>query len=102
MTKPLDVERSLGELNVYLKNVMDNLAPMWTIRTRRDDDYINVKIARCIKRRDRLLKKHRKFPNDNKILEKLKETDKEVRMFVKREKQRERQQMANNGDPKLF
>lgn len=66
-------------MNGYLLSVMDHLAPWRAVRTRRLCDLENVKIAACIKRRDRLLKKHRKDPSDQNILAKLKISDREVR-----------------------
>lgn len=85
---PVDIDEGLKVMNEYLLSIMDNLAPWKAIRTRRLSDLENVKIAACIKRRDRLLKKHRKYPLDQEVLAKLKMADRETRIFIKREKKK--------------
>lgn len=99
---PQDVNEGSEVINGYLNTVIDNLAPWRVVRTRRSDDVVNVKIAACIKKRNRLLKKHRQCPEDQCVLVKLKLADKEVRLFIKQEKRRQRSQLAESGDPKLF
>jgi hypothetical protein len=98
----LHVNDSIAEMNAYVQMMIEELAPERVLRTRRPKDIVNVKIEAIKKRRDRLLKQHRAAPENQEILSKLKIADRQVRLFIKQEKSRQRTLLAETSDPRLF
>jgi len=100
ITKP-KIINNLDDLTTYHREIADKLAPERVMRTRDETQYINPRIEKCKKRRDRLYRRYKKY-GDPEDLIKVKEESKNLRRIIRKEMKWIVQKKATADNPKAF
>jgi len=91
----------LESINEHHTSILDVLAPERVVRTRGPEQLTNPRIEKAKKKRDRALKKYKKF-GDEKYLKKSRQLTVRLKQMIKHETKETFQKKAQSPNPKCF